>query len=109
MSPTFIDIENLADYFLAFTNVIADILDPPGRNFRDRDEALTAAILVQRNKCYKILDILYGTDNQFRFLRPFSVKHGMNHLSSEIISALMFAFPPVGSARSCPQTTHFTT
>src|SRR5674476_1689702 len=26
-----------------------------------------------------------------------------------MISALMFALPPVGSARSCPQTTHLTT
>jgi hypothetical protein len=33
MSPTLIDIKNLADYLLALTNVIADILDPTAGHF----------------------------------------------------------------------------
>ena len=103
-----VNIKNLADNFLSFPYVIPDVLNPACCDFGDGNKPLTTTILIQRYEGYKILHILYSADNQFRFLRPFSVQHGKYHVSSAIISALILAFPPVGVARSCPQTTHFT-
>jgi len=70
-----VDVENLADNLLALTDVVTDILDPAGCNFRDRDEPLSAVIFVKGNECDEILDIFYGADDKFRFLGPLSIRH----------------------------------
>jgi hypothetical protein len=60
-----VDVENLADYLLPFTDVVTDILDPARGNLRDGDKPLTATILIQRHKSYEVFHVLYGADNQF--------------------------------------------
>ena len=111
VTPAPVNVEDLADNLLALPDVVTDILDPAGCDFRDGDEPLPATILVKRYERDEILDIFYGTDYQFRFLWPLPVSFPAWNGSLEfwgLISAFKFAFPPVGVARSRPQTTHLT-
>ena len=98
MPTTPIDIENLADNFLTFTNMVTDIFDPTGCNFRNRNEALTAAIFIERDERYKVFDILYGNRQPVPIPVATLCPAWEKSLELEIISALMLAFPPVGSA-----------
>jgi len=53
-----VDIQYLAYNLLSLPDVVTDVLNPSTGHFRNRDQSLPVVILVKRDKCHEIFNIL---------------------------------------------------
>src|SRR5438067_2256570 len=109
-----VHLEDLGDDLLALADVVPDVLDPPGADFRDVDEALLGLVLVQGDECAEVLHVRHGADDQVALVGPVVAARGgrlrLRHYSrTPRISPRIAAFPPVGFATVAPQTGQRTT
>src|SRR5438034_504114 len=109
-----VHLEDLADDLLALADVVADVLDPPGADLRDVDEALLGLVLVQGDERAEVLHVRHGADDQVALVGPVVAARGgrlrFRHYSrTPRISPRIAAFPPLGFATVAPQTGHRTT
>src|SRR5216110_3691731 len=109
-----VHLEDLGDDLLALADVVADVLDPPGADLRDVDEALLGLVLVQGDECAEVLHVRHGADDQVALVGPVVAARGgrlrLRHYSrTPRISPRIAAFPPVGFATVAPQTGQRTT
>src|SRR5438034_1069810 len=109
-----VHLEDLADDLLALADVVADVLDPPGADLRDVDEALLGLVLVQGDERAEVLHVRHGADDQVALVGPVVAARGgrlrLRHYSrTPRISPRIAAFPPVGFATVAPQTGQRTT
>src|SRR5437762_2747559 len=99
---------------LALADVVADVLDPPGGDLRDVDEALLGLVLVQGDERAEVLHVRHGADDEVALVGPVVAASGgrlrLRHYSrTPRTSPRIAAFPPVGFATVAPQTGQRTT
>src|SRR5205809_1064744 len=69
-------LEDLADDLLALADVGAHVLDPPGADLRDVDEALLNLVLVQGDERAEVLHVRHGADDQVALVGPVVASRG---------------------------------
>src|SRR5438309_864830 len=114
MSIVLVNRQDLTDDLLPFADVVPDVLDPAGGDFRDVDEALLGLILVQGHEGAEVLHVRHGADDELALIGPVVAARGgrlrLRHYSrTPRISPRIAAFPPVGFATVAPQTGQRTT